>query len=52
MKGNEKGHLHAISRAIMEIAEIFGEIGFEVASGREDENERNNSDALNNLPHV
>ena len=39
MENKEKGHLHPISRAILEIAEIFGQIGFEVASGPEIEDE-------------
>ncbi|HCB35800.1 MAG: phenylalanine--tRNA ligase subunit alpha [Candidatus Taylorbacteria bacterium RIFCSPHIGHO2_02_49_25] len=47
MENKEKGHLHPISRAILEIAEIFGQIGFEVASGPEIEDEWHNFDALN-----
>ena len=47
MKNEEGGHLHPISSAILEIAEIFGEIGFEVASGPEIEDEWHNFDALN-----
>ncbi len=47
MENRELGHLHPISRAIMEIAKIFGQIGFEVASGPEIEDEWHNFDALN-----
>lgn len=41
------GHVHPISRAIEEIRAIFAEIGFEVATGPELEQEFYNFDALN-----
>jgi len=50
MLGSEKmpeGHLHPISRAILDIRTIFAEIGFEVAIGPELETEHYNFDALN-----
>ncbi len=43
----EKGHLHPMSSAIMEISKIFAEIGFSVALGPELETEFYNFDALN-----
>ncbi len=42
-----QGHLHPISRAILEIHDIFAEMGFEVAVGPEIETEWYNFDALN-----
>ncbi|MBI2889127.1 MAG: phenylalanine--tRNA ligase subunit alpha [Candidatus Liptonbacteria bacterium] len=42
-----EGHLHPISRAILDIRTIFAEIGFEVAIGPELETEHYNFDALN-----
>ena len=44
---DKKGHLHPISAAIMQIREIFSELGFEVAGGPEIEDEWHNFDALN-----
>ena len=44
---NKKGHIHPISRAIFEIREIFGNLGFEVELGPEIETEWYNFDALN-----
>ena len=41
------GHLHPISSAILQIREIFDELGFEVAEGPELEDEWHNFDALN-----
>src|SRR3989338_6268184 len=46
-KENKKGHIHPISRAIFEIREIFGDLGFEVELGPEIETEHYNFDALN-----
>lgn len=46
-KGEVKGHLHPMSSAIMEISDIFAEIGFSVALGPELETEFYNFDALN-----
>jgi len=42
-----KGHLHPISQAILEIGEIFADMGFHVAEGPELETEFYNFDALN-----
>ncbi|MCR4328642.1 MAG: phenylalanine--tRNA ligase subunit alpha [Patescibacteria group bacterium] len=42
-----KGHLHPISRAILDIRSIFAELGFEVGIGSEIESEWYNFDALN-----
>ena len=50
MPGSEKmpeGHLHPISRAILDIRTIFAEMGFEVGIGPEIESEWYNFDALN-----
>ena len=48
MKKNQAtGHWHPISRAILDIREIFVELDFEVASGPELEDEWHNFDALN-----
>ena len=41
------GRLHPISAAVREIADIFGRMGFSVASGPELEDEWHNFDALN-----
>ena len=46
-KNQTAGHLHPISSAILEIREIFDELGFEVAEGPELEDEWHNFDALN-----
>ena len=46
----QKGHFHPISRAILEIREIFAELGFSVAEGPELETEFYNFDALNIPP--
>lgn len=43
----EKGHLHLITQVIQRISEIFSDMGFEVASGPEIEDEYHNFDALN-----
>ena len=43
----EKGHLHLITQTIRRISEIFSEMGFEVVSGPEIEDEYHNFDALN-----
>lgn len=42
-----KGHLHPISQAIEEIASIFDDLGFSLATGPEVETEHYNFDALN-----
>jgi len=44
---DEKGHLHPISIATREIAEIFGRMGFGFAFGPELEDENHNFTALN-----
>lgn len=46
-KENKKGHLHLITQTIQRMAEIFIEMGFEVVSGPEIEDEYHNFDALN-----
>jgi len=46
-KERTTGHLHPISSAILQIREIFDELGFEVAEGPELEDEWHNFDALN-----
>ena len=46
-KSQPVGHLHPISSAILQIREIFDELGFEVAEGPELEDEWHNFDALN-----
>ncbi len=43
----QKGHLHPISHAILEISGIFAEMGFRIAEGPELETEFYNFDALN-----
>ncbi|MEK7208100.1 MAG: phenylalanine--tRNA ligase subunit alpha [Patescibacteria group bacterium] len=47
MNTHQKGHLHPLSRAILEIRAIFGALGFEIALGPEIETEWHNFDALN-----
>ena len=42
-----KGHMHPITRLTDEIAQLFTEIGFDIADGPELETEWNNFDALN-----
>ena len=46
-KEQTTGHLHPISSAILQIREIFDELGFEVTEGPELEDEWHNFDALN-----
>ncbi len=43
----KEGHLHLITQTIRRISDIFSEMGFEVASGPEIEDEYHNFDALN-----
>lgn len=43
----QQGHLHLVSQTILQISEVFLEMGFEVASGPEIEDEYYNFDALN-----
>ncbi len=43
----KKGHLHLITQTIRRISNIFSEMGFEIASGPEIEDEYHNFDALN-----
>jgi phenylalanyl-tRNA synthetase alpha chain len=43
----EKGHIHPINKIIQEITSTFFELGFELVSGPEIENEYYNFDALN-----
>lgn len=47
----KKGHLHPITHAINDIARIFNDLGFTVASGPEVETEHYNFDALNVPPN-
>lgn len=48
MKGDvEPGHIHPLNQVIRDASRIFSEMGFEVASGPEIENEYYNFDALN-----
>ncbi|MDP3661484.1 MAG: phenylalanine--tRNA ligase subunit alpha [bacterium] len=47
MEHTQTGHMHLISQAIREIADIFAELGFTVADGPEIEDEWHNFDALN-----
>ena len=47
MNQTQKGHIHLISQAIREIADIFAPLGFSVADGPEMEDEWYNFDALN-----
>lgn len=44
------GHAHLITQTINEICDIFGRMGFEIATGPEVEDERHNFDALNIPP--
>jgi len=44
------GHVHVITQTTEEICEIFGRMGFTVASGPEVEDERHNFDCLNIPP--
>jgi len=44
---NQRGHLHLITQAIRDIADIFEPLGFSIAEGPEMEDERHNFDALN-----
>lgn len=46
-KETEKGHIHPVSLVINDIVQVFVEMGFEVASGPEYEDEFHNFDALN-----
>lgn len=46
-ENKEKGHLHIITQTIQRVSKIFSEMGFEVASGPELEDEYHNFDALN-----
>ena len=47
MNKPQKGHMHLMSQAIREIADIFAGLGFSVADGPEMEDEWHNFDALN-----
>ena len=44
------GHAHLITQTINEICDIFGRMGFSIATGPEVEDERHNFDALNIPP--
>jgi phenylalanyl-tRNA synthetase alpha chain len=44
------GHIHIITQTINDISEIFGRMGFEVATGPEVEDEHHNFEALNIPP--
>ena len=46
-RGLQKNHIHPITRIIQDIVSVFLEMGFEVASGPEIEDEYHNFDALN-----
>ena len=46
-KDLEKGHIHPLTQTIVEIVDIFKELGFKVASGPEIETEFHNFNALN-----
>lgn len=50
MPNPTNGHLHPITQIIREAVKIFGELGFQVASGPEIESEYYNFDALNIPP--
>ncbi len=43
----QEGHLHLLTQTIRKVSEIFSEMGFEITSGSEIENEYYNFDALN-----
>ena len=47
----EKGHLHPVTRTIERIESFFGQLGFEVKSGPEIEDDFHNFDALNIPAH-
>ena len=47
MNKEEKGHIHPITHTINEIVDVFVDMGFEVATGPEMEDEYHNFDALN-----
>ncbi|TSD03421.1 MAG: Phenylalanine--tRNA ligase alpha subunit [Parcubacteria group bacterium Athens0714_16] len=46
-KNKEKGHYHPLSLAMMKIAQIFDDLGFEIVDGPHMEDEYHNFDALN-----
>ncbi len=46
-QNKQKGHLHLLTQTIRKFSEIFSEMGFEIASGPEIEDEYHNFDALN-----
>jgi phenylalanyl-tRNA synthetase alpha chain len=50
-RGTEQGHLHPVTRAMMRIEDYFSQLGFDIISGQEVENEYYNFDALNTPAH-
>ncbi len=46
-KEDKKGHIHPVSRVIDEVTKVFIDLGYEIASGPEIEDEFHNFDALN-----
>ncbi|MEJ2534583.1 MAG: phenylalanine--tRNA ligase subunit alpha [Gammaproteobacteria bacterium] len=50
-RGEQRGGLHPITRAMQRIIDLFGHLGFEVATGPEVEDDYHNFEALNFPPH-
>jgi len=50
-RGIQSGGLHPVSRVMERIEDLFSELGFEIASGREIEDDRHNFEALNIPAH-
>jgi phenylalanyl-tRNA synthetase alpha chain len=50
-RGEHRGGLHPITRAMQRIIDLFGHLGFDVATGPEVEDDYHNFEALNFPPH-
>jgi phenylalanyl-tRNA synthetase alpha chain len=50
-RGEERGGLHPVTRAMQRIIDLFAHLGFEVATGPEVEDDYHNFESLNFPPH-
>ncbi len=50
-RGQDRGGLHPVTRAMQRIIELFGQLGFDVATGPEVEDDYHNFESLNFPPH-
>lgn len=50
-RGQETGGLHPVSRCMQRIEDLFAQLGFAIAEGREIEDDYHNFEALNIPPH-